>query len=119
MNKKTEWESSMQSWNKNDSKYQKHNNLHWTACYEKNCMIHESEKQEKYYFQALKEYCKKKEMKWATWNMKKSKIAHQVDEFSEKSDNKSKSLKTEWEQMKEEMKATSFWWKKKSFMIWN
>ena len=64
MNKKTEWESSVQSWNKNDSKHQKHDNLHWTACYEKNCTTHESEKQEKYYFQALKKYHKKK-TRWA------------------------------------------------------
>ena len=50
MNKKTKWESSVQSWNKNNSRYQKHDNLHWTICYKKNCMMHKSEKQEKYYF---------------------------------------------------------------------
>ena len=60
MNEKTEWKSSVQIWDKNDSKHQKHDNLYWTACYKKNCMIHESEKQEEYYLQALKKYCKKK-----------------------------------------------------------
>ena len=41
--------------------------------------------------------------------MKKSKTAHQVNEFSEKSDSKLKSLKIKWEQMKEKMKATLSW----------
>ena len=63
MNKKIEWESSVQSWNKNDSRHQKYDNLHWIVCYEKDCIIHESEKQEKYYLQTLKKYCKKKKMK--------------------------------------------------------
>jgi len=58
-------------------------------------MTHKSEKQEEYYSQASKEYHKKKEIRWATWNVKKSKIVHQVDEFSEKSDSKLKSLRTE------------------------
>ena len=62
MNEKTEWESFVQSWNKNNSKHQKHDNLHWMICYKKNCIIYESEKQEKYYSQASKKYYKKK--KW-------------------------------------------------------
>ena len=66
MNEKTRWESSVQLWNKNDSKYQKHNNLYWTICYEENYMIHESEKQEEYYSQASKKYYKKKKMRWIT-----------------------------------------------------
>ena len=66
MSKKTEWESSVQSWNKNDSWHQKYDNLYWTVCYEKNCTTHESEKQKEYYSQALKKYCKKKETRWAT-----------------------------------------------------
>ena len=45
--------------------------------------------------------------------MKKSKIAHQVDELSEKSDSKSKSLRMRWKEMKEKMKITLFWWEKK------
>ena len=45
--------------------------------------------------------------------MKKSKIAHQVDELSEKSDSKLKFLKTEWEKTKKRMKATLFWEEKK------
>ena len=58
-------------------------------------MTHKLEKQEEYYFQVLKKYHKKKETRWATWNAKKSKIAHQINKLSEKSDSKSKSLKTE------------------------
>ena len=58
-------------------------------------------------------------MKWATWNVKKSKIAHQIDELSEKSDSKLKSLRTEQKETKEKMKTTSSWWEKKSFTIWN
>ena len=93
MNKKTEWKSSVQTWDKNNSKHQKHDNLHWTTYYEKDCTTHESEKQEEYYSQALKEYHKKKETRWATWNAEKSRIMHQVDEFSKKFDSKLKSLK--------------------------
>ena len=66
MNEKTEWESSVQSWNKNDLRHQKHDNLHWTVCYKENCTTHESEKQEKYYSQASKKYHKKKKLRWAT-----------------------------------------------------
>ena len=40
--------------------------------------------------------------------MKKSKIVHQVNEFFEKSDNKSKFLKTEQKKLKGKMKATLF-----------
>ena len=119
INKKTEWELFVQSWDKNDSRYQKHDNLHWTVCYKKNCTTHESEKQEEYYFQASKKYHKKKKMKWATWNVKKSKIVHQIDKLSEKLNNKSKFLRTEQKKLKEKMKITLFWWKKKSFIIWN
>ena len=110
MNKKTEWESFVQSWNKNDSKYQKHDNLHWTVCYEKNCTTHESEKQEEYYFQASKKYYKKKKMRWAIWNAERAKISHQINKFSEKSDDKLKSLETEQKkkQMKQ-MKVILFW----------
>ena len=50
----------------------------------------------------------KKKMRWATWNVKKSKIAHQIDELSEKSDSKLKSLRMRWREMKEKMKTTSF-----------
>ena len=103
----------MQSWDRSDSWHQEHDNLHWTACYEKDCTTHESEKQEEYYSQASKEYHKKKEMRWATWNAKKSKIAHQVDELSEKFNSKSKSLRTEWEEMIKRVKTTSFWWEKR------
>ena len=39
--------------------------------------------------------------------MKKSKIMHQVDELSEKSDSKLKFLKTEQKELKEKMRATS------------
>ena len=81
-------------------------------CYKEDCMTHKLEKQEEYYSQALKEYCKKK-MRWATWNTKKPEIMHQVDELSEKFNSKSKFLKIEWEKMKEKVKATSSWWKKK------
>ena len=63
MNKKTEWELFIQSWNKNNSKHQEHDNLYWIICYEKDCIIHKSEKQEEYYSQALKKYCKKKKMR--------------------------------------------------------
>ena len=60
MNEKTEWKSSVQLWNKNDSKHQKHNNLYWTVCYKKDCTTYESEKQEEYYSQTSKKYHKKK-----------------------------------------------------------
>ena len=72
-------------------------------------MIHESEKQEEYYSQALKKYHKKKKMRWAIWNVKKLRKIYQVNKFSKKFDSKSKSLKTEQEKVKEKMKATSFW----------
>ena len=107
MNEKTEWESSVQSWDKNDSRHQEHENLHWTACYKKDCTTHESEKQEEYYFQASKKYHKKKEMRWATWNAEKSKITHQVNKLSEKFDSKSKTLKIRQKKLKEKMKVTS------------
>ena len=52
-------------------------------------------------------------MRWVIWNIKKSKIAHQIEELSEKFNSKLKSLKTEQEKMKEKIKVTLFWWKKK------
>ena len=63
MNEKIEWKLFIQSWNKNDSKYQKHNNLYWMICYEKNYMTYKLKKQKKYYFQALKKYYDKKKIK--------------------------------------------------------
>ena len=107
MNKKTEWESSVQIWNRNDSRHQEHDNLHWTACYKKNCMTHESEKQEKYYSQASKKYHKKKKTRWAIWNAEKLKIVHQVDELFEKFNSKLKSLRTEQKKQERKMKTTS------------
>ena len=52
---------------------------------------------------------KKKKTKWAIWNTEKTKISYQINEFSEKFNDKSKFLKTEQEEMKKQMKATSFW----------
>ena len=72
-------------------------------------MTHKLEKQEEYYFQVLKKYHKRKKTRWATWNMKKSKIIHQIDKLFEKFDSKLKFLRTEQEKMKEKMKATLFW----------
>ena len=75
MNEKTEWESFVQIWDKNDLKYQEHNNLYWTVCYEKNCTTYKLKKQEEYYFQASKKYCKKKnEMS----NLKYEKVENNV-----------------------------------------
>ena len=56
-----------------------------------------------------KNYREKKKIRWATWNAEKAKISHQVNEFFEKSDDKSKLLKMRWEKMKQQMKATSSW----------
>ena len=81
-------------------------------CYENDCTAHLSEKKEEYFLKASKNYRKKKETRWATWNAERAKISHQVDEFSEKSDDKSKFLKTEQEkrkEMKKKVKITLFW----------
>ena len=43
---------------------------------------------------------RKKKTRWTTWNAERAKISHQVDEFSEKSDDKLKLLRTEWKEMK-------------------
>ena len=77
-------------------------------CYENNCIIHLSEKKKKYFLKVSKNYKEKKKTRWAIWNIKKAKISHQVKEFSEKSDDKSKLLKMRQEEMKKQMKATSF-----------
>ena len=92
-NKKTEWESSIQIWNKNDSWYQKHDKLHWMICYENDCITHLSEK--KNTFWKHQKTTKKKKTRWATWNAEKAKTSHQVNEFSEKFNDKSKLLETE------------------------
>ena len=76
-------------------------------CYENDCTTHLSEKKEKYFSKTSKNYKEKKETRWATWNAERAKISHQVDKFSEKFNNKSKFLRTEWEEMKKQMKATS------------
>ena len=70
-------------------------------CYKNDCIIHLSEKKKEYFLKASKNYQEKKKTRWAIWNAEKAKISHQVDEFSEKSDDKSKFLKTEWEEMKQ------------------
>ena len=77
--------------------------------YENDCTIYLSEKKEKYFSKASKNYREKKETKWAIWNAERAKISHQVDKFSEKSDDKLKSLKMRWKEIKEWMKATSSW----------
>ena len=65
-NKKIEWKSSVQSWNKNDSQYQKHNNSYWIICYEDDYITHLSEKEEEYFLKASKNYREKKKTRWAT-----------------------------------------------------
>ena len=112
-NKKTEWESSVQIWNKNNSWYQKHDKLYWMICYENDCITHLSEKEKEYFSKASKNYREKKETKWAIWNTERTKISHQVDKFSEKFNDKSKFLRTRQEEIKKQMKATSFWWEQK------
>ena len=109
-NKKTEWKSSVQIWNKNDSWHQKHDKLHWMICYEDDCITHLSEKEEEYFLKAFKNYREKKKTRWATWNIEKAKIFHQINEFLKKSDDKSKLLETEQKkkQMKQ-IKITSSW----------
>ena len=102
LNKKTEWESSMQIWNKNNSWHQKHDNLYWTICYENDCIIHLSEKKKEYFLKVSKNYREKKKTRWAIWNAEKAKISYQVNKFSEKSDDKLKLLKTD--QKKKQMK---------------
>ena len=85
-------------------------------CYKNDCTTHLSRKEEEYFSKASKNYQEKKKTRWATWNTERAKISHQVNKFSEKSDDKSKLLKTEQEKRKEikkKMKATSFWWKQK------
>ena len=72
-------------------------------------MIYKLEKQERYYFQASKKYHKRKKTRWATWNTKKQKIAHQVDKLSEKFNDKLKLLRMRWKEMKKQIKATSSW----------
>ena len=57
---------------------------------------------------SIKKILQEKKTRWITWNAEKSKIMHQVNKLSEKSDNKSKFLKTKQEKMKERIKATSF-----------
>ena len=102
----------MQIWNKNDSWYQKHDNSHWTVCYEDDCTTHLLEKKEEYFLKTFKKYRKKKEIRWAIWNAERAKISHQIDEFSKKFDDKLKLLKMRQEkrkEMKERIKATSFW----------
>ena len=69
-------------------------------CYENDCTTHLSEKKKEYFSKTSKNYKKKKKTKWATWNAERAKISHQVDEFSEKSDDKLKLLRTEWKEMK-------------------
>ena len=108
-NEKTEWESSVQIWNKNDSQHQKHDKLHWMICYENDCTTYLSEKKKEYFLKALKNYREKKETRWAIWNAEKAKISHQVNKFLKKFDDKLKLLKTEWEKMKKWVKATSSW----------
>ena len=103
------WESSVQSWDQNDSQHQKHNKLHWMICYEDDCITHLSEKKKEYFSKASKNYREKKETRWAIWNTERAKIFHQVNKFSEKFNDKSKLLKTKWEKMKKQMKATSSW----------
>ena len=73
-------------------------------CYENDCIIHLSEKEKEYFLKASKNYKEKKEIKWAIWNVKKIKISHQINEFSEKFDDKLKFLETE--QKKKQMKQT-------------
>ena len=69
-------------------------------CYKNDCITHLSEKEKEYFLKASKNYREKKETKWAIWNIKRAKISHQVDKFSEKSDDKLKLLRTEWKEMK-------------------
>ena len=95
LNKKTEWKSSVQIWNKNDSWHQKHDKLHWIICYENDCITHLSKKKEKYFLKASKNYREKKKTRWAIWNIEKAKISHQVNKFSEKFDDKSRFLEIE------------------------
>ena len=109
LNEKIGWESSVQSWDRNDSWHQEYNNLHWTACYENDCTTHTSEKDERYYLKSSTKYYKKKEARWATWNTERAKISHQVKEFSEEIKSKSKSLKMRWKEIKERVKAISSW----------
>ena len=78
-------------------------------CYKNDCTTHLSEKKERYFLKTSKNYRKKKETKWATWNAERTKISHQINEFLEKFNDKSKLLRTEWEEMKKQVKATSFW----------
>ena len=80
-------------------------------CYENDCITHLLKKEEEYFLKASKNYRERKETRWATWNIKRAKISHQVDEFLKKSDDKLKFLKTE--QQKKQMKqakTTSSWW---------
>ena len=81
-------------------------------CYEDDCTTHLLRKEKEYFLKASKNYKKEKETKWAIWNAEKAKISHQINEFSEKFNDKLKLLKTEQKkkQMKQ-VKATLFWWK--------
>ena len=99
----------MQSWNQNDSWHQKHDKLHWIICYENNYITHLLEKKEKYFSKVSKNYREKKETRWATWNIEKAKISHQVDKFLKKSDDKLKLLKMRQEKMKKQIKVTLSW----------
>ena len=65
-------------------------------------------KKKEYFSKASKNYREKKKIKWAIWNIEKAKIFHQVNEFSEKSDDKLKFLKMRQEEMKKWIKATLF-----------
>ena len=80
--------------------------------YEDDCIMHLSEKKERYFLKTLKNYKKKKETKWAIWNVERTKIFYQVDEFLKKSDDKSKLLKTEQKKKQiKQTKTTLSWWK--------
>ena len=79
--------------------------------YENNCTTHLSEKEKRYFLKISKNYRKKKKIKWAIWNTERAKIFYQVNEFSEKFDDKLKLLETK--QKKKQMKqtkTTSSWW---------
>ena len=64
-------------------------------CDENDCITHLSEKKKEYFSKVSKNYKEKKEIKWAIWNIKKTKISHQVNEFSKKFNDKLKFLETE------------------------
>ena len=72
------------------------------------------QKKKEYFSKASKNYREKKKTRWAIWNAERAKISHQINKFSEKSDDKSKLLKIKQKKKQiKQTKITSFWWKQK------